>query len=481
MNDAARTVKHGRASRSLIDDGIAIWNAGLQAVRGDEVTESSIQFDDAGSLVTIGDQCIDVRRFPKIRVFGGGKACGGMLRGLARAFRDRVKLTGLVHTVAADSNQVGGVDDIGGVHLLYAREMGSNQPNELIVQSTRRMRRLVGESDAETWTIFLISGGGSALLCDPAEGLTLADLLGIASDLTDQAADINDLNAIRSRLDRIKGGGLLADVRGGIATTLVISDILGDSLPVIASGPTIGPSPNSAEREREDARVQRLVRQFDADGRWPSTARKRLLEPEHRPIPDAATNGSALTRHECVMLANNPVAVDAAGIEAERRGYNHIMHCHRSTEGLAEAVGRRMAGMLLQMADSPSAHRHDALIEGGEPTVNLCNSQVRGRGGRNLQCVLAAYLEIVRRHAGDFPPLFLMSAGTDGEDGTSDAAGGYISREVHHRMRDADVDAETCLRTNNAHHWFERAAALLVTGPTGTNVCDVRVGLVGRS
>jgi hydroxypyruvate reductase len=174
-----------------------------------------------------------------------------------------------------------------------------------------------------------------------------------------------------------------------------------------------------------------------------------------------------------LVIANNATAVDSAGIEAERRGYSHAMLCARRSEGPAEEVGRDLARMALRMRDQPGP---DCLITGGEPTVKLADIATRGRGGRNQQLALAALEEL-----GDSRGVMLLSGGTDGEDGPTDAAGAWVDEEVIRQANSAGLDAEESLRHNDAYAFFERAGGLYKTGPTGANACDVRVVTVSQS
>jgi hydroxypyruvate reductase len=188
---------------------------------------------------------------------------------------------------------------------------------------------------------------------------------------------------------------------------------------------------------------------------------------------------------ENFVIGNNAVAVDAAGMEAERRGYSHAMDAASTLEGAAEDVGRDLARMTLKMMSEAGP---DCLITGGEPTVKLAAEKVRGKGGRNQQLVLAALTEILNAERGvrsaDSGPgtarFCLLSGGTDGEDGPTDAAGAVLDSELMARVRESGLDPAEYLRRNDAYSFFDRLGGLIKTGPTHTNVCDVRVVVVDR-
>jgi glycerate-2-kinase len=182
-----------------------------------------------------------------------------------------------------------------------------------------------------------------------------------------------------------------------------------------------------------------------------------------------------------LVIGNNAVAVDAAGVEAERRGYTHAMMAATSLEGDAEGIGIHHARMAREMLENSGP---DCLITGGEPTVKLAPPEIRGKGGRNQQLVLAAlgeYLAMRDAPVGTpHPTIMLLSAGTDGEDGPTDAAGAYFDAEIIQRTNDQNLDPGDFLRRSDAYDFFERVGGLLKTGPTHTNVCDIRVVLVDR-
>jgi glycerate-2-kinase len=320
--------------------------------------------------------------------------------------------------------------------------------------------------------IVLISGGGSALLVDPADGLTLEDQLIVIRRLSGGGADINQLNTVRKHLSGVKGGGLARACRDSSMVSLILSDVLGDPLDLIASGPTVA-DPSSAE----DALT--VLKKFDLDQTLPDSVYRCL-----RSKTEITQPLTQIQRVATLVIGNNAVAVDAAGIQAESLGYNHVMKCARQSEGEAEVVGRHLAEMTLEMLRrDPTQHRQDALITGGEPTVTLANENERGKGGRNQQLVLAAYERLLELNLSpkDWNRLVILSGGTDGEDGPTDAAGAWIDAAVHASAVAQNLLPESFLNRNDAYSFFQATGGLLMTGPTATNVCDIRVALVESS
>jgi hydroxypyruvate reductase len=178
-----------------------------------------------------------------------------------------------------------------------------------------------------------------------------------------------------------------------------------------------------------------------------------------------------------LVIGNNALAVDAAGMEAERRGFSHAMQAATKLEGPAEEVGVHLAEMALSMKSSGGP---DCLITGGEPTVRLAPPELRGKGGRNQQLVLAALGRLVKEGKNPAEGIVLLSGGTDGEDGPTDAAGAILFAELIAEMRQRNLEPDSYLRRNDAYTFFEQSGGLIKTGPTHTNVCDLRVVTVSR-
>jgi hydroxypyruvate reductase len=266
----------------------------------------------------------------------------------------------------------------------------------------------------------------------------------------------------------VKGGGLARACRAGRLVSLIISDVLGDPLDAIASGPTT-PSTTTAK----DA-LGVLIDLNVLDD--PSIAP--VVEFLRRSCSGDEANASvAETQPACVVtnqvIGNNALAVDAAGSEAERLGYSHAMISAIAPEGAAEEAGRHLAEMALRMRHEQGP---DCLISGGEPIVTLVDETLRGTGGRNQQLALAAVDWL-----GDCKGIALLSAGTDGEDGPTNAAGAFVTEGIVRAAHELGLSAADFLLRNDAYNYFNKSGGLFITGPTQTNVCDVRVVTVNQS
>jgi glycerate 2-kinase len=449
---------------TLRSDALRIWDAGVEAVRPANLIPQYVAVE--GSALQIGEEEFDLDAIGRIVVVGAGKAGAEMVLALEAALGDRIlrgkNVSGWVN-VPADCVQA-----TQAVHLHAARPAGINEPTIEGVAGTEKILQLVKELGPRDLCVCLISGGGSALLPAPHAGLSLGAKISLTREIAARGGDIYQLNTVRRELSRIKGGGLARACRGGHMVALILSDVLGDDLSIIASGPTV-------VREPTPEHAIQVLRDLDL---FEHSAGKEALvvlqrashNPSRRATPSEIESTSCQVTN--LVIGNNATAVDAAGVEAERLGYSHAMVSTSQAEGPAEEVAIR----LVEMAGSMRAQQGpDCLISGGEPTVKLCEEEERGLGGRNQQLALAALAAMA-----DWKDVALVSGGTDGEDGPTDAAGAFVDEQIAQRARELGLDPQEFLRHNDAYHFFEQVDGLLKTGPTNTNVGDVRVITVSR-
>jgi len=457
-----------RSPEQLRNDALRIWQAGVDAVRSERLVRQALRLD--GSTLIVGHQRLDLDSVGRIAVVGAGKAGAGMAAAveevLGRRLLEEKKVAGWVN-VPDDC-----VRRLGRIRLHGARPPGVNEPTPAGAAGTDEILRLVGSLGPGDLCLCLISGGGSALMPAPVEGITLEDKLAVTRGLSAAGANIEQLNTVRKQLSRIKGGGLARECRAGRLVALVISDVLGDPLEVIASGPTVEDS-SSAEAALD------VLEQFDASGggvwlrvveylqrKWKTESLNSTTPQTARPTP--------VLRVTNLVIGNNATAVDAAGLEAERLGYSQAVVVAEKSEGPAEEIGRHLAEMALRMRDQPGP---DCLVSGGEPVVKLVDAARRGSGGRNQQLVLAALAHLADDGAAG---IGLLAGGTDGEDGPTDAAGAILDASILSAANKLALDPADYLARNDAYHFFGPLGGLIKTGPTHTNVCDVRVVVVDR-
>ena len=447
-----------RGVEQLRREALEIWQAGVAAVQSERLVRQYVHRED--DRLVIGDESIELSQIRRIVVVGAGKAGAGMASALEQSFGQRLmsekQLAGWVN-VPADC-----VRPLTHIHLHSARPAGVNEPTASGADGAREILRLVRSLDANDLCIALISGGGSALLPLPIEGVSLEDKLAVTRFLSAAGAPIEDLNTVRKQLSQIKGGNLARACGASRLVALIISDVLGDPLDVIASGPTVEDSstPEAAIEvlDRYGARAAGISDRVFAS----------LQSRRHDPVQPILCHVSNL------VIGSNAVAVNAARLKAERLGYMPRAVSAESSEGVAEGIGHDLALAAERMRSGPGP---DCLISGGEPTVKLVEQAQRGLGGRNQQLVLAA---VDRLAADGGRGILILSGGTDGEDGPTDAAGAWADADIIENAKGEGLKPADYLRRNDAYHWFDPLGALIKTGPTHTNVCDLRVVLVDR-
>jgi len=323
-----------RPLQQLRDDARRIWWAGVQAVQPSRLIPDVVSVEE--DLLWLGEQYFPLPSIDRIVVVGAGKAGAGMTLALEMALGDQLltekKVEGWVN-VPADC-----VEPTRCVHLHAARPAGINEPCPAGVIGAQEILKLVGQLGPRDLCLCLISGGGSALLPAPVAGLPLAAKLTLTREISARGGTIEQLNTVRRELSTIKGGGLARACRAGRLVALILSDVLGDDLEVIASGPTVvrEPTPQLALQVLEDLQLSELPAGQAAVG---------LLK-------ESMCHWGALLKNSCqvtnLLIGNNATAVDAAGMEAERLGYSHAMISARASEGPAESV----AAHLVEMAQS---------------------------------------------------------------------------------------------------------------------------------
>jgi glycerate-2-kinase len=353
----------------------------------------------------------------------------------------------------------------GALNKIAIWEAAHPVPDDQGVLATETLMDLVREADSSTLVVCLISGGGSALLVAPHAEIALAEKQQITQLLLKAGADIQELNAVRKHLSRIKGGRLAELACPARVLSLILSDVVGDPLDVIASGPT---SPDQTTFRDALAVVQR----YDLTQRIPERAMNILKRGAAGDIPETPKDGNpAFARVENIIVGGNRLAIEAARIEAVRRGYSTII-LSAALQGEAGRAGKELAREAIA-ARRRIAGRHPGricLISGGETTVTVSG---RGLGGRNMELALV-FAQEIKGASG----VTLLSAGTDGTDGPTDAAGAFADAATLSRAAQRGLVPESFLKNNDSYHFFSALDGLFMTGPTGTNVMDLQIVLI---
>lgn len=339
-------------------------------------------------------------------------------------------------------------------------EAGHPLPDAAGVAATEEILRLIGAANARTLVVVLVSGGGSALLVAPQDGLTLEDKQRTTSLLLGSGADIVALNTVRKHLSRAKGGRLAQAARPASMVALILSDVINDPLDVIASGPTAADPTTYAD-------ALSVLDRFQLAGRVPAPVIDLLCRGQRGELPETPKpTDPCLTSVENLVIGSNRLALEAAAEAAAQRGLAVTVGEGRLS-GEAREVGRALARLAVAAARQGVPPSGRCLISGGETTVTV---RGRGRGGRNLELALAFAIE-----AAGHPGITLLSAGTDGTDGPTGAAGAVVTDSTLARVKTLGLDPLAYLDDNDSYTFFARLGDLVVTGPTGTNVMDLQI------
>lgn len=408
-----------------------------------------------GNVLRLGGKRYELTRLRRILVIGAGKAAAPMAAAVEEVLGPRVT-GGLV------SVKDGYAVPLRRVELV---EAGHPLPDGRGQHAAERMLRIAQDAHDGDLVLGLISGGGSALLPAPVDGLSLEDKIAVTDLLLRSGATIVEINTVRKHLSRIKGGQMAKAVAPAQLAVLVLSDVIGNPLDAIASGPA-APDPTTY------ADALAILHRYAIEAKIPAAALDHLRRGAAGEIPETPKPGDPIfSRVHTVIIGSNEYAARAAATAARRRGYRAVL-LTTSLDGEAREAGRLLASMARSVQDAGLPVRPPVcLIAGGEVTVTVRGN---GRGGRCQELALAAGVSIAGRRG-----VLIAGVGTDGTDGPTDAAGAYATGDTLERAGAQGLDARAALANNDAYPFFGALGDLIVTGPTRTNVNDLYLVLVG--
>jgi glycerate-2-kinase len=440
-------VKVPRLSQ-LRSDLLRLYAAAIQAVDAQIVTQSALTQPLAEISSLAASSC-------SIRAIAVGKAAAGMAAAASRIFSAKIcdsliivpKGTALPPLPPA-------------FRVMQAAHPLPDASSEAAGRAALDFVRRSGSDDV---VLLLLSGGASSLMTVPAEGVTLADKVAITAGLMRTGTPIGELNSVRKHLSAIKGGGLLrASTSGAKMVTLMLSDVPSNDPATIGSGPTVADPTTFAE-------AIGVLKRRKLWGRTPEAVRDRLERGAANELPETLKpRDPLLARALSLIIGDIEMALD--GIAATAREIGYDVEVVAPLRGEAEEVGRKLGAYLKQ-----ASSRRLCVIAGGEPVVTVTGS---GRGGRAQHCALAFAIAL-GTEVGNTQVLALF-AGTDGVDGPTDAAGAIVSSATVRRAGEAGLDLHAALRRCDSYNVFAALGDLMITGPTGTNVGDVFIGLINR-
>lgn len=450
IKNSNQLIKNGvsEALRKLRGDAITVLEAALNSVDPYKAVLNNLKIVDGKLRVGNFEASLDDLR--KIVVIGGGKAGGAMAEAVESVLGDRVS-GGCVNVLQGTEFRY---------NLKKIRLQGASHPipNNDGVRGVAEMLMLISSMREKDLVICLISGGGSALMPYPAEGISLKDKQDVTSRLLMKGATIDDLNAVRKHLSAIKGGQLARRCYPTRVVSLILSDVVGDPLDTIASGPT---SPDTTTfRNAVD-----VLKKYKLWDDICSQVRERLEYGVKKVIVETPKPGDEIFNHVTnIIVGNNSIAAESAAEAAEALGYNSLI-VSTMVEGEAAEVGTVLAGIARELAAKGRPLKPPAaVIVGGETTVNVRGS---GRGGRNQELALSLARRITGLKA------VAASLATDGIDGPTEASGAIVDGETSTKASKAGLSIEKFLAENDSHSFFKKIGDTIVTGPTGTNVNDL--------
>jgi len=401
-----------------------------------------------GNHLKARDISYDLSRFRRIVCVGAGKASGRMAMALERVLGNTLE-GGVVI-----------VKDGYGVPCKKVRilEAAHPVPDGRGVKATKHILSLVHSLTQHDFLIVLLSGGASSLLCAPSAGLTLADKQRTTRSLLRSGAAIHDMNVVRKHLSAIKGGQL-AHATPATILTLIISDVLGDDLADIGSGPTI-PDFSTFQDARD------ILKHYEIWTKVPMAVQRHFKKGLAGRIPETLKpTRRRISRNRHIVLANNHHAIEGVATAAGRLKLSPFI-LPIPLQGEAREIGSILGSFARDLVEFGNpVRRPGCLIAGGEPTVTV---KGKGKGGRAQECVLAAAQELA-----GLQKVFVAGFGTDGTDGPTDVAGALVDGKTSERASRKELDISRFLDNHDSYHFFKNVGGHIITGPTGTNVNDI--------
>ncbi len=438
----------------------SIFSHALRRVDPYEMIIRSMSVEDDTLVISneAGTIREDLRSYRDIVVLGIGKASSKMGKAMEEVLGERIS-RGMVVT------KYGHAEPLKRIRVMQA---GHPIPDENSVAGAGALFDLASDADEKTLILNLVSGGGSALFSLPPEGISLEDKQKTTKVLLESGADIGEINSIRKHLSRVKGGRFARASFPARMINIILSDVVGDRLDTIASG--IAVPDDSTYAQALD-----IVSRYHIRNRLPKSVVQYLESGEKGDVPDTPKQGDPVfSRVLNVLLGNNLAACSAARDQGANLGYRAVLLTSTLT-GEAREAAKFFASVARDIRRGTADFARPALIvAGGETTVTIRGT---GKGGRNQEMALSFLNEFFDNQPGA-EGIYFLSAGTDGTDGPTDAAGALVGPGLPGEAARIGLDPGPYLENNDSYHFFERAGGLFITGPTNTNVCDIQLMIV---
>lgn len=437
----------------LRKDAETIFLEGVKAVNPSTAVLRHVK--SQRNRLTVDDRSYDLSNYERVFVIGAGKASAAMAQPVEDMLGDRLN-GGIVQVKYGYSVPL---------EKILINEAGHPVPDEAGLKGANQIVDILTQTKEKDIILFLISGGGSALLPCPVPDISLKDKQQTTQCLLESGVTIQEMNAVRKHISRLKGGQLAKLAYPSTLISLILSDVIGDDLASIASGPTVPDNTTFSD-------CLHIVEKYRIRDKIPSAVLRHIKRGARGEIEDTPKAGHvAFQRTQNVIIGSNMLAIKAAERKAVELEY-HSLILSTMIEGETREVAKVHAAVAKEVVKTGNpVSRPVCVISGGETTVTL---RGKGLGGRNQEFVLAAAIEIE-----GLGNVVILSGGTDGTDGPTDAAGAVADGTTLARAIALGLDAEHYLRENDSYHFFQPLDDLLITGPTHTNVMDLRLIMVG--
>ncbi|MEM3725341.1 MAG: glycerate kinase [Candidatus Bathyarchaeia archaeon] len=454
IKNKEKLIENGETSLNRKARAIALnsFEYALRAVDPKQIIKSRVLLK--GSKLLVNGHEFDLKKFKNIYVIGGGKASGAMAEALEKVLAKHIT-AGIVNVPHGSEHKTEIIEIHGASHPV---------PDEAGVEGTRRMLEIAEKAGENDLIICLISGGGSSLMPLPRGEISLSDKREITNALLKCGATIKEINTVRKHISDFKGGWLAKKAHPATILNLILSDVVGDPLDFIASGPTVPDSTTFSD-------AIKILKNYGLWDKTPATIKKVLLDGEAGKIPETPkASDETFKKVFNVVVGNNRFASLAACKQLKRDCLNTLL-LTTTMEGEARHIGTMLATIAHEtfLYGNPIP-KPAGIVAGGETTVTVTG---KGVGGRNQELALAAALKLEGMDG-----VVLASLSTDGVDGPTDAAGAMVDGKTLVRANKAGLTPQEFLAENNSYKFFANLGDLIFTGPTGTNVNDITVIVV---
>ncbi len=416
----------------------------------------------SGDILSAAGVEYDLKRFLRVIVIGAGKGTAPMAQAVEEILNDRIN-EGIVIVKYGHTRPL---------CKIVQREAAHPLPDEAGLRATEEIRELLKKAGEDTLVICLLSGGASSLLVAPAEGISLEDKRAVTDLLLSAGADIQELNSVRKHISAVKGGRLAETAYPAAIITMILSDVIGDKLDVIASGPTVPDSTSFRD-------ALHVIHKYSLEDKIPSSVFSMLHLGVAGVTPDTPKSGAVFFQKvRNVIIGSIRRSLEAAQVRGAKLGFETQIMTFE-LQGEAKDAARFLASKALEVRSAmrPGDDPH-CLLAGGETTVTVSGT---GKGGRNQELALAFAQEIAGNDG-----ISLLSAGTDGTDGPTDAAGAMVDGTTAMKAWEFGMNPVEYLENNDSYTFFEKFDELagekahIMTGPTGTNVMDLQIVIVEK-